>query len=222
MAGEVPRYAYSGKPFSIYGVSPDSQGQAYYSNAEKAKKLSEQFFCNVISRPMHGELASQPYSPLITLMTADYLLTARDLPGWPGKFPPINYRQVLRNGLNELANGLYGEERICRELAILDKIAEAHGLREYFRTRARRACQKRKRSFFAGSGVNANAILLDGAAYNLHNVFDAAYAAQHLHQAYVDLQPAPLAAMISRSLMYRIRVMGKGHPFPPESEWRAG
>ena len=79
LAGEVSRYAFSGKPFSIYGLSPDSQGVAYMSNDEQRKKTSEIFFQNTSLKSMHRELASQPYSPLITLMTVDYLLTAKDL-----------------------------------------------------------------------------------------------------------------------------------------------
>jgi hypothetical protein len=219
LAGEVSRYAFSGKPFSIYGLSSDSQGQAYLSNDEKAKKASEMFFQNISLRPMHRELASQPYSPLITLMTVDYLLTAKDLPGWAGSFPPIDYRHVLLNGINELAHGLYGEERICRELKILNQIAEMHGLGEFFREKVRRSYQKRKRFFFVGSGINASAFLLDGYSYNLHNIFDAAYAVQNIYQAYSDLKLASLVKIIARSLMYRFRAMGKGNPFPPESEW---
>ena len=76
LAGEVSRYAFSGKPFSIFGLSPTSQGLAYLSNSEKSKNESKKFFQNVGSKPMHSELAAQPYSPLITLMTVDYLLTA--------------------------------------------------------------------------------------------------------------------------------------------------
>jgi glycosyltransferase involved in cell wall biosynthesis len=219
LAGEVPRYAFSGKPFSIYGLSPTSQGLGYLSNDEKAKKASETFFQNVSLKSMHSELASQPYSPLITLMTVDYLLTARDLPGWPGAFQPINYRQVLLGGLKELAHGLYGEERICRELQILNQIAGMHGLGEFFRKKARLSKRYRKRSPFEGSGLNTNFFLLNGKSYNIHNIFDAAYAAQNIHQVYSDLKPKSLIDIVSRSLKYRFQSIGKGDPFPPESEW---
>jgi glycosyltransferase involved in cell wall biosynthesis len=221
LAGEVPQYAFSGKPFSIYGTSPTSQGLGYLSNDEKAKDLSADFFKNVLLKPMHGELASQPYSPLITLMTVDYLLTARDLPGWPGNLPPIDYRQVLLKGLKELAHGLYGEDRICRELQILDRIAEMHGLGEFFRMKVHKSKRFRQRSHFDGSGVNTKVFLLDGVAYNLHNIFDAAYAAQNIHQIYSDMKPASLVRIIARSLMYRLRSFGGGKPFPPESEWNS-
>ncbi len=219
LAGEVTHYAFSGRPFSIFGLSPASQGLAYLSNDEKAKKSSEAFFQNVSIKSMHCELASQPYSPLISLMTADYLLTARDLPGWAGNFPSIDYRQLLLRGLNELAHGLYGEERICRELNILNNIAEMHGLGELFRDKVRRSSRKQKRLPFEGSGINASAFFLDGAQYNLHNIFDAAYAASNLYQVYSDMKSISLAKIIFRSLLYRLGSFGKGNPFPPESEW---
>jgi glycosyltransferase involved in cell wall biosynthesis len=219
LAGEVSRYAFSGKPFSITGISPNSQGLAYLLNDEQARKASKTFFQNASLKPMHRELASQPYSPLITLMTADYLLTARDLQGWPGSFPPIDYRQVLLKGLGELAHGFYAEERVCRELRILNQIAEMHGLGNFFRGKVRRSYRKRKRLPFVGSGIHANVFFLDGYSYNLHNIFDAAYAAQNIYQAYSDMKLTSLAKIITRSLMYGFRAMGKGNPFPSESEW---
>jgi len=220
LAGEVDYYAFSSKPFSIFGLSSDSQGQAYLSNDDKAKKLSKKFFESVASRPMHEELASQPYSPLITLMTVDYLLTARDLPGWGGSFPPIDYRQVLSKGLNELAKGLYGDNRICRELAILYQIARKHGLEKFFRNKVYRSKRYGKRSPFMGSGINVNGFFLDGDTYHLHNVFDAAYAAQNFYQMYSDLSSKFALKSIFRSLDYYFREMRrKGGAFPPEAEW---
>lgn len=219
LAGEVSHYAFSGKPFSIYGASPDSQGLAYISNDERAKLASEQFMRTVESRPMHADLASQPYSPLITLMTVDYLLTARDLPGWAGVVPPIDYREVLMKSLNELAHGLYGEDRVCRELTILQRIAERHGLGDFFRRKVRGSNRYRTRQPFDGSGVNANAFFVDAPTFELRNIFDAAHAAKYLYQAHVDLNPSNVFRIIARSLRYRLGAMRKGEPFPPESGW---
>ena len=126
LAGEVESYAYSYEPLSLFGLSSSSQGMNYLSNDEKAVKNSISFFNNVASVPMHKELATQQYSPLIALMTADYLLTARDLEGWPGKFPPIDFKLLLEKSINELAHGLYSESRLNRELQILYKIAKYH------------------------------------------------------------------------------------------------
>ncbi len=221
LAGEVDRYAFSSKPFSIYGLSPSSQGMAYMSNDEKAKISSDKFFENTSSRHMHRELADQPYSPLITLMTVDFLLTARDLPGWRGSFPPIDYRQVLVNGIKELAHGLYGEDRIFRELNILNKIAEQHSLGGGFKDKVGRSRRSRQRVPFQGSGINTNFIFLDGAAYDLQNIFDAAYAATNVRQVISEMKPRSLIKTLTRSLMYRFHAMERGKPFPPATEWGA-
>ncbi len=219
LAGEVSHYAFSGKPFSIYGTSPDSQGLAYMSNVENAQKVSQMFFQDVSARPMHHELASQPYSPLITLMTVDYLLRARDLEGWPGRVPSIDYRRVLVKGINELAHAMYGEERIGRELRILNRIAEMHGLGEFYRKRVRSSYRRAARLPFVGSGIKLNAFYLDGQAYNVQNIFEAAYAVQYIYQFYSDLRLPSLVRIIVRSLVYGLRALGKGDPFPPESAW---
>lgn len=219
LAGEVPRYAFSGEPFSIYGMSSSSQGLAYLSNDEQAKKDSESFFRDASLKPMHPELASQPYSPLITLMTVDYLLTARDLPGWGGSFPPINYKQVLLHGIKELALGMYGETRICRELQILKKIAEMHGLEKFFLEKVRSSKRCKKITLFDGSGISPKVFYIDAKPYNIKNIFDAAYAAKNVYITYSEITPKSLVKMIYSSLMYRFRSIRKGGQFPPETEW---
>ena len=95
LAGEVEKFTFSGEPFSLFGASPSSQGIAYLSNSKSAKNQSEAFFKQVTGTPMHSKLARQPYSPLITLMTVDYLLSSQDLPGWPGQVPTINFKKML-------------------------------------------------------------------------------------------------------------------------------
>ncbi len=219
LAGETPRYVFSGRPFSLFGLSQESQGLAYLSNDEKAKAASETFFRSVGSRAMHSELASQPYSPLIAVMTADFLLTARDLPGWPGRFPPIDYRKMLLKGIQELGHGLFGDTRIRRELAILDRIAERHGLGGFFRDAVRGSVRRRTRTPFEGSGASRSTYFLDADVYHLHNIVDAAYAAQCIDQVLSDLRPSVLGKTLARSLRYRLRAAGKGSPFPPPLEW---
>jgi glycosyltransferase involved in cell wall biosynthesis len=219
LAGEVDRYAFSARPLAIYGLSPTSQGLAYLSNSTASVKESEKFFEDVAPRPMHAELASQPYSPLITLMTVDYLLTARDLPGWNGDFPAINYRKVLSNAVQELAHGLYGTARITRELRILNNIAEKHSMGEYFRSKVKGARRWRQREAFIGTGINARALLFDAAQYNMHNIVDAASVASTLHQVYNDLGVANIGKTIARSLRYRFGALQKGDAFPPDGQW---
>jgi len=219
LAGEVDAYAFSSEPFSIYGMSNASQGLAYLSNDKQAIKKSEKFFNDNSLQPMHAELASQPYSPLISLMTVDYLLTANDLPGWKGEFPSINYKQLLTKALNELAHGLYGENRILRELKILNKIAKKHGLEKYLKEIVKKTKRFKKKNPFRGNGINANAFLLDPKPYNIKNIYDAAYVAKSLYNAYSEISPRFFMDMTFNSFLYRFQSLQKGNSFPLESEW---
>lgn len=218
LAGEVQSYAFSGKPFSIHGVSPTSAGVGYLARHDQAKKQSEAFFRNASRKPMHAELGAQPYSPLISLMTADYLLTARDLPGWTGCFPAINYHDLLLKSLAELADGLFAEDRVARELAILSGIAEHHGLGGFFRQRVK-AARRNHRKPLEGNAISPSRIYLDANQYGIHNVFDAAYVAHYMHQIVPKLNLSSLWNLLTNSLGYRLQSLPSGARFPAESEW---
>jgi hypothetical protein len=217
LAGEVQTYAFSGQPFSIYGASPASQGAVYLAAHEQAKKQSEAFFKHASNRPMHAELAGEPYSPLISLMTADYLLTARDLPGWPGSFPAIDYRNLLLKGLVEVANGLYAEDRVQRELGILYRIAQHHGLTDFFGRRVRSMRRNNRKTPLEGNAISFTRLYVDGSEYGIHNVFDAAYVAHYMHQVLPKLTLCTFWRTVSNSVRYRLRSMSIGSRLPLES-----
>lgn len=219
LAGEVEEYAFSGEPLSIYGMSSSSQGLAYQSDDEQAKRDSELFFSDAALQPMHQELAAQPYSPLISLMTADYLLTAGDLPGWGGKFPQIDYKKMLVKGINELAHGIYGENRICRELQIMRMISRKHGLEKYFLKKVRKSRRNKKISLFDGNGVSQNVFYLDAKAFSVENIYDAAYAVSNIYASYSQLTLNSILKSISRSVAYRFKSVQKGGQFPGAEEW---
>lgn len=220
LAGEVETYAMSGRPFSIYGASPASQGLAYVTGGEPAKAQSESFFRTVAGSPMHSQLASQPYSPLITLMTVDYLLTANDLPGWKGPRPAINFRHVLLNSIGELKHGLYSPDRIARELAILDQIATHHGLGDFFRSTVRTTRRHAAKKPLEGDAFSPSMLVLDAAACGIENIFDAAYFARFAHELTArPLLPDVLRALV-RSIRYRLASARNGDRFPPETAWR--
>lgn len=219
LAGEVERYAFSGRPFSLYGLSPSSQGLAYLSNAPEAKKVSAAFYKSAEAVPLHRELSSLPYSPLISLMTADYLLRARDLKGWPGRFPQIDYRRMLTKSIAELSHGLYAGERICRELAILNRIADQHGLGDFFRETVRGARRRRPKAPFTGSGVSTKAFFLDAATFRIRDIFDAAYAAHNYYELIANGRRESILAAFSNSVRYRFASLARGAPFPQEAEW---
>lgn len=219
LAGEVERFAFSGRPFSIHGLSPSSQGLAYLSNDPVARKTSEEFYRKAAEVPMHHELASLPYSPLIALMTADYLLRARDLDGWPGRFPKIDYKELLLKGIGELSHGLYGSDRVCRELAILDRIADQHGLRTFYRDTVRLSRRKPTKSQFDGSGISPNALYFDATAFKISDVFGAAYTASAFYELIVSARPGSLLGALRNSVVYRLASSGRGDPYPDEGAW---
>lgn len=210
LAGEVNQYAFSGKPFSIYGLSPKSQGLGYLSNSEAAKKSSEAFYNSVETVPMHMELASQPYSPLITLMTVDYLLTASSLSGWSGVVPPIDYKMVIARSVNELSHGLYGTDRLPRELETLRQIAIHHNLENYYNKIVAKTRRWKEKSPFKGGGINPSAIFLDAKSYQISDIFDASFASCYLGKFYSDLMPARVSKTIERSLRYFFSSRVKG------------
>lgn len=220
LAGEVSTYAFSGRPFSIYGVSPTSQGMSYLAADAAARQRSEAFFKHVAGSPMHAQLASQPYSPLISLMTADYLLTAADLPGWPGPQPTIDYARLAQRGLDELAHGLFSDTRMARELNILSEIAGAHGLEDDFRRRLSGMRKYVRKSPFEGNGISPSQVFVDGSQFGLHDIVDAAYFAYCAHGVIPQLSLALVGRALGNSLLYRMRSRRQGERFPPESAWR--
>ena len=219
LAGEVTKFAFSGEPFAIFGTSPQSQGMAYLSNEDKAKKESESFFRYVSLKPMHKELASQPYSPLITLMTVDYLLTAKDLPGWPGRFPEINYKNVLQRAIKELSLGVYGKDRLNRELQILKNIAILHREEKFFIKKVQKAKRNISVNYFNGSGISPKVFYLDGKELDIHSIIEAAYAAKYIYKLYSKISLTNLFVISVRSLQYFVVRLKKGEKFPDESEW---
>jgi glycosyltransferase involved in cell wall biosynthesis len=219
LAGEVEQYAFSGMPLTISGASPTSQGAAYMSGGNESKKLSDSFYRAISDVPMHRDLASQPYSPLISLMTADYLLTAKDLPGWPGQVPAIDYENLLLKGLRELANGLYAADRVNRELGILHRIAQYHGLETFFRQKVKEMRRRRSRKFFVGNGISPSQVLLDCDMFQIHNIFDAAYVSHFVYQLLSKVNLDTIKKMIANSLKYKIQQFQNGDRFAPESEW---
>jgi len=210
-AGEIDEYAFSEAPFSIYGMSPTSFGLGYLSESDKAKKQSESFFRNAENRPMHQDLGGQPYSPLICLMTADYLLTAKDLPGWSARAPDIDYRQLIIQSLNELADGNYAKARTARELEIISGVAEHQGLGEIFRQTLRKA-KRNRRSHLDGNALSPSRLYLDGNKYSISNIVEAAYFAYYFHAFGSKFDAKSMFQMLTNSFRYFLQSYRKnGH-----------
>lgn len=177
LAGEVEDYAYVTEPLSITGISPKSQGAAYKKTDEKSRKEAQEFFNDNIRRTMHKDLASQQYSPLVVLMTADYLLTARDLLGWPGKFEMFSFEDLIRTCFKMLERNPFESEVLVRELKIIREIAIQHNCLELFEELMKTTKRKLVRDdLFTGSVITRNSIMFDGAAMGVNNIYDASLA----------------------------------------------
>ena len=218
LAGEVQSYAFSGAPYSLHAITPASAGYGYLAGSDQARKQSEAFFESASRRPMHRELGSQSYSPLISLMTADYLLTAQDLPGWPGPPASIDFRDLLRKGLAELQDGLVAQDRVARELSILYGVAEHHGLGDFFRTLVRSA-RRNTRKPLEGNAISPSRMYLNASQLGIENVLDAAYFVYNAHAVSATLTTSTLWKALKNSLQYRMLSLPRGPSFPVESEW---
>ena len=181
LAGEVDKYYFSDEPFTINGVSPASQGIAYVRKDEKAVANSNEFFRFSEDKMMHPVLASQPYSPLLSLMTVDYLMTAKDLPGWKGDFPEIDFKEVRRKGINEMSRS-YADNRIERELKIMEEIAKQHGIVQEYHDMLRNAKKYAVSRMDYKTAITRERLYIDVCDLDIHNIFDASYAAYNIYK----------------------------------------
>lgn len=185
LAGEVEDYVYTLEPLSITGMTPKSQGHAYKKTDEKSKKEAQEFFNDNIRRTMHKDLASQQYSPLVTLMTADYLLTARDLPGWPGKFKMFKYEDLIKATFQMLVKNPFDNEVLVRELKILREIAKQHDLLDLYNHLLKTTKRKLVRAdVFDGLVITPNSVMYEGTNLGMENIFDAAVATPFAYHQY--------------------------------------
>ncbi|MCU0414693.1 MAG: glycosyltransferase [Ignavibacteriaceae bacterium] len=207
LAGEVDDYAFTYEPLSITGSTIKSQGRNYQRSDKKSKEVAQQFFKDNITRKMHAELASQEYSPLVTLMTADYLLTARDLNGWPGKFVPISYEALLRASFKLIENSSFENEVLVRELNILKEIARQHDLLELFN----QLMVRTKRKVFLMEDVYGfvitNSIRFEGTELGINNIFDASLATNFVYNFYNKISINEIFLFIRNTLRIIIRNM---------------
>ena len=169
---EVDKYLYSNKPFSLHGVSPSSAGVNYVKKVSVKADLSSDFFKQSKDRPMHSKLGGQEYSPLISIMTVDFLLTSQDVVGGGQVEYTIDYKRLIDKSLNELCDGLMDTSKIKRELHIIEKIAIEHDLHSYFSTKISTMAQN-KRKTLIGDAISPNTKYYNASRLNIQNVYEA-------------------------------------------------
>jgi len=201
LAGEVQDYAFTTEPLSIGGTSVKSQGRNYQRTDSKSKGEAQQFFKDNIHKKMHPLLASQEYSPLVTLMTADYLLTARDLPGWPGSFSPISFERLIRASFKLIEGGTFENEVLVRELKILKEIAVQHNLLDLFNN----LLNKSKRKVYLHEEVYGfvitNSIRFEGKELGINNIFDASLAVNFVYNFYGSFSLKTILQLIKNTIL---------------------
>ena len=166
------------------GTTPKSQGQNYRRTDEKSRREAKQFFEDNVRRTMHSQLASQPYSPLVTLMTADYLLTAMDLPGCPVKCDEVSFIKLLKETFKLLESSYFEKDVLSRELHILYQIAKQHDLVPLFTQLYNNTIRKVIKADDVYGFVISNSIRFDGSELGLENIFDASLPVKFIYNFY--------------------------------------
>jgi hypothetical protein len=184
LAGEVEDFAFTNEPLSIGGTTLKSQGKNYQRTDAQSRKEAQTFFQDNADRPMHRELASQPYSPLVTLMTADYLLTAKDLPGWPGVFSPMSFENLIRESFKFIDSSPFEGEVLVRELRILRAISLKHGILDVFETLVKTSRRKMIKGKPIYGFVITALLRFDGTKLGIQNIYDGAMVIPALYRAY--------------------------------------
>ena len=182
LAGEVEDYVMCFEPLSIGGSTVKSQGTNYRRSDPKSRKEAYEFFNDNVRRTMHEQLASQPYSPLQTLMTADYLLTAKDLPGWPGKFSDLSFELLIRKSFELIANNAYDIDVLPRELRILKEIAKQHHLLPLYNKLLANTDKKIICMNSVKGLAVTNSIRFSGNAVGIHNIYEASLAVNFVYE----------------------------------------
>lgn len=169
---EVEKYLYCKKPFSLHGVSPSSAGVNYIKAINPKNDLSKKFFNDSAARRLHSTLASAEYSPLISVMTADFILTAKEVVGGERDNASIDIKNLLKKSCRELCDGLMDESKIEREITILESIAAHHSLNQFFESLLKRSYRNR-RKILEGDAISPSARYINMSNRNINNVFDA-------------------------------------------------
>lgn len=215
LAGEVEDFAYTNQPLSIGGTTNKSQGIIYQNKDDKSKEVAQQFFNDNVRRLMHVELASQPYSPLVTLMTADYLLTARDLPGWPGKFTPISFEALIYASFKLIETSPFENEVLVRELKILKEIAIQHDLLDLFNRLLTKSKRKSVRKGYVHGFVITSLIRFEGTELGINNIFDASLATNFVYNFYDRITVKSILYFIQNTIKVIVRTKSyKVEKFP--------
>lgn len=172
IASACPSYIYINTSYTMHGVSPSSAGLNYVMGSNKKNDHTTKFFKDSKGIPMAPQLASAAYSPLITLMTSDFIFQTDNI-FQHNHSKKMSLEKIIDQSLDELCDGLFSKERISRELNIVKNISIYANLQDIF---YKKIGMKRRnsRSILTGDAISKNLIYLDCRSRNINNVFEAA------------------------------------------------
>lgn len=218
LAGEVDEYLFSDMPFAMHGVSKHSAGLNYMTESEESKKVLKSFIELASSQPMHEKLGSIPYTPVIPTMTADFLLTAKDLPGWSGNFGEICFKNLIDKVINSLKSDELPYGSLNRELYLLREIAKKNELEDYFYRKIMKT-KRDARKPLIGNAISPKQIYLDGKDFELNDVVDAGFFIKNIYALSKNRKLRVYVKALKNSLSHKIRSYRTTRSFPDESEW---
>ena len=205
IAGHVKEYLYINNPLTIHGVSKTSQGLNYVKGDSRAKKLSEEFFSKHKNIKLHKKLGEIGYSPLITLMSADFIYTANDINGHKTE---INPKIIIDKSLGELQRGNFHISNISRELELIHEYALRMNLEEYFFYQLKRRKRDSKYNL-TGNAISPKQLYLDAKQFNIKDVYQASVFAKGISIKSI-ITPKLFFEILISSTMYKLSEFKKG------------
>lgn len=203
LASVMDDYLFTNVCFTMHGASPSSAGLNYVVGKGGKDDHSRKFFEDSKSVPMAPQLASAGYSPLIALMTADFIFHTDNIFGH-GLSHKISIEALIQKSLAGLADGLFAASKIKRELDIICEIAKYHNQLSFFEVEIAKV-RRNARQLLSGDAVSPAHIYLDGDRRGLNNVNDASrFVQKYRHSRRIYAQFNPIGAIIN-SLIYRKR-----------------
>jgi glycosyltransferase involved in cell wall biosynthesis len=171
LAGHIDKFAFYNTPLSLHGVSNTSAGVSYLKGDEKAKEVSKAFFKKANNIKLHKKMGAVNYSPLISLMTADFLLMSNDI---NKTSYTIDFKNLIEKAFKELQDGLFSEDNLSRELVIIYNIAIKTDNLQLFK-KLLKTKRRNNRYVFEGDGFSPRQVYINANEHNVFNIFDASY-----------------------------------------------
>jgi len=206
LSSMVEKFLFTEKVLTLHGVSPTSAGLSYVQGGDSGQKVSRAFFQNSKNILMHQRLGSCEYSPLISLMTADFLFTVEDKSQLSFE---VSAQSLIEKSLDELCDGLFNEQNIQRELQILKVVSKSFGILDDFHS----LLNSKRRNFrctLEGDAISSRQIYLNADKERVENVYEASLWLANKNPLHVLFFKGRLINALLNSIQYKLLSFKKG------------